>query len=318
MVVTIATRGSALALWQAGHARDRLEAAHPELRVELRTVRTTGDRVTDVPLAEIGERGLFTREVDRLLLDGEADLAVHSLKDLPTATGAGLHIAAITEREDPRDVVVFRPGSGPSLDQLPARSRIGTSSLRRRAQLLARRPDLVVDDLRGNLDTRLERVHSGEYDAVILAAAGLIRLGRTDAIGEWLDPPAWLPAVGQGALGVATRDDDDRTRGLVAALDHAASRAATTAERAFLGELEGGCQVPIGALATLSDDGTIHLSGLVASLDGVSILRETTSGAVDDAEAIGRGLAATLLDRGAGDLLAAIREAAPFPGASPP
>lgn len=318
MVLTIATRGSALALWQAGHVRDRLEAAHPGLRVELRTVRTTGDRVTDVPLAGIGGRGLFTREVDRLVLDGDADLAVHSLKDLPTAPGAGLDVPAITEREDPRDIVVFRPGAGPSLDELPAGARVGTSSLRRRAQLLARRPDLAVDDLRGNLDTRLDRVHAGDYDAIILAAAGLIRLGRADAIGEWLDPPAWLPAVGQGALGIAARDDDDRTRGLVAALDHAPTRAATTAERAFLSELEGGCQVPIGALAALSDDGALTIAGLVASLDGAAVLRERAAGAVADADAIGRGLAAALLERGAGELLADIREAAPFPGASPP
>ncbi|HUG41161.1 MAG TPA: hydroxymethylbilane synthase [Longimicrobiales bacterium] len=318
MVLTIATRGSRLALWQAEHVRHRLEAAHPGLAVELRIVKTTGDRVTDVPLASIGDRALFTKEVDRLLLDGEADLAVHSLKDLPTRTEHGLAIAAVTEREDPRDVVVFRPGAARSLAELPPGARVGTSSLRRRAQLLARRSDLAVDDLRGNLDTRLARVASGDYDAVVLAAAGIRRLGRAGEIGEWLEPPGWLPAVGQGALGIVTRDDADATRGFVGALEHPATRAATTAERAFLNELEGGCQVPIGALADLTGAGALTLHGLVASLDGGTVLRREAGGGADEADAVGRRLAAELLARGADRVLAEVRAASPFPGATPP
>lgn len=318
MVLRIATRGSRLALWQANHVRDRLRAKHPRVAVELRVVKTTGDRVADVPLASIGDRGLFTKEVDRLLLEGGADIAVHSLKDLPTVPEEGLAIAAVTEREDPRDVVVFRPGAGPTLADLPEGARVGTSSLRRRAQLLARRPDLQVVDLRGNLDTRLGRVADGDYDAVILAAAGIRRLGAEAEIGEWLAPPEWLPAVGQGALGVVTREDDQPTRALVAALDHAATRAATTAERAMLNELEGGCQVPIGALGDVAGDAALTLFGLVASLDGATVLRREAGGSVHDAERVGRRLAAELLERGADELLAEIRAAAPFRGASPP
>ncbi|MBW3553225.1 MAG: hydroxymethylbilane synthase [Gemmatimonadetes bacterium] len=318
MVLTIATRGSSLALWQANHVRDHLLEAHPGLSVELRVVKTTGDRVTDVPLSAIGDRGLFTREVDRLLLEDEADLAVHSLKDLPTRTEPGLAVAAVSRREDPRDVVVFRPDVPPSLDDLPAGATVGTSSLRRRAQLLARRPDLSVQDLRGNLDTRLARVAAGDYDAIILAAAGIRRLGRAAGIGQWLEPPAWLPAVGQGALGIATREDDTGTRDLVRVVEHAPTRRATTAERAFLAELEGGCQVPIGALAELADDGTLTLHGLVASLDGERILRGMVRGAGADAAALGRRLADDLLGRGADTVLAAVRAEAPFPAASPP
>ena len=318
MVLTIATRGSTLALWQANHVRDHLLEAHPGLSVHLRMVKTTGDRVTDVPLSSIGDRGLFTREVDRLLLDGEADLAVHSLKDLPTRTEPGLAIAAVSRREDPRDVVVFGPDAPASLDDLPPGATVGTSSLRRRAQLLGRRPDLSVQDLRGNLDTRLARAAAGDYDAIILAAAGIRRLDRAAEIGEWLDPPGWLPAVGQGALGIATREDDGRTRDLVRVLEHAPTRQATTAERAFLAELEGGCQVPIGALAELSDDRDLTLHGLVASLDGATILRGHARGAAADADALGRRLAEDLLGQGADSVLAAVRAEAPFPGASPP
>ena len=317
MVLTIATRGSALALWQAHHVRDRLQAAHHGLTVELRVVKTTGDRVTDVPLASIGDRGLFTREVDRLLIDGDADLAVHSLKDLPTRTEPGLEIGAITEREDPRDVLVFAPGAPPSVDDLPAGARVGTSSLRRRAQLLARRPDFVVDDLRGNLDTRLERVARGDYDAIILAAAGIRRLGRAAEIGQWLDPPEWLPAVGQGALGIAIRAGDAATRDLVGTLTHEPTRAAAMAERAFLNELDGGCQVPIGALAVTTGD-DIALHGLVAALDGQTVLRGEIQGHAIDADDLGRRLAADLVARGAADILDAVRAEAPFPGASPP
>lgn len=319
MRLRIASRGSALALWQAEHVKARLEAAHPGLSVEIEVVRTTGDRITDVPLSRIGDKGLFTKEVDGALLDGRAHLAVHSLKDVPTRLEEGLALGAIAEREDPRDALVVAPGRPRTLAELPAGARVGTSSLRRRSQLLHTRRDLVVDDLRGNLDTRLARVAGGEYDAVILAHAGILRLGRSDAVASLLGPPEWLPAVGQGALAVAIRAADDETRAAVAMLDHTATRQATTAERAFLRRLEGGCQVPIGALAEVVGE-RLRLQGLVAALDGRTVLRGEREGDPADAEAVGDGLAAQLLEEGAGVILERIRALSPrdLPGASPP
>lgn len=310
MVLNIASRGSALALWQANHVKRLLEDAHDGLEVHISIQRTTGDNVTDVPLARIGDKGLFTKEVDRAVHAGEADLAVHSLKDIPTDLEPGLELGAISPREDPRDAVVCRSGGPTTLEDLPDGARIGTSSLRRRAQLLALRDDLRIDDLRGNLDTRLERVASGDFDAVILALAGIRRLEREDAVHQILEPPAWLPAVGQGALGIAIRHDDDRTRELIAVLDDHATHAATTAERAMLNALEGGCQVPIGALATADGD-MLHLHGLVASLDGRHVIRGEARGHLDSADAVGRGLAQDLLDRGAGPILDEIRRQTP-------
>ena len=319
MKLRIASRGSALALWQAEHVKGRLEAAHRGLSVEIEVVRTTGDRITDVPLSRIGDKGLFTKEVDGALLDGRAHLAVHSLKDVPTRLEAGLALGAIAEREDPRDALVVAPGRPRTLAELPAGARVGTSSLRRRSQLLHARRDLVVDDLRGNLDTRLARVADGDYDAVILAYAGIRRLGRADAVASLLGPPEWLPAVGQGALGIAIRADDDETRATVAMLDHAPTRQATAAERAFLRRLEGGCQVPIGALGEVVG-GRLRLQGLVAALDGRTVLRGEREGDPADAEAVGDGLAAQLREEGAGVILERIRAVSPrdLPGASPP
>ncbi|HUH13477.1 MAG TPA: hydroxymethylbilane synthase [Longimicrobiales bacterium] len=319
MKLRIASRGSALALWQAEHVKARLEGAHAGLSVSIEVIRTTGDRITDVPLSRIGDKGLFTKEVDAALLDGRAQLAVHSLKDVPTQVSEGLALGAIALREDPRDALVVAPGRPATLMELPAGARVGTSSLRRRSQLLHARRDLAVDDLRGNLDTRLERVAAGEYDAVILAHAGIRRLGRADAVASLLEPPEWLPAVGQGALGIALRADDEETRAAVAVLDHAPSRQATTAERAFLRRLEGGCQVPIGALAEVID-GRLRLQGLVASLDGRTVLRGEREGDPELAEEVGDALAHQLLNEGAGVILERIRSLAPadLPGASPP
>ena len=309
-LLRIASRGSQLALWQAHAVERALLAADPDAEVRIDVVKTIGDRILDVPLAKIGDKGLFTKELDEALLSGAADLAVHSLKDVPTRLPDGLVIAAITVREDPRDVLILAPGRTGSLATLPPGARIGTSSLRRRAQLQARRPDLEVLDLRGNLNTRLAKLDRGEYEGIILAAAGVLRLGWDDRISEHLDPSDWLPAVGQGALAVVARADDEPLLQRLRGLDHAATAAATTAERAFLRALEGGCQVPIGALGELHD-GRLTLHGLVASTSGDTILRASADGAPEDAAALGRGLADELLRRGAGELLAEIRREVP-------
>lgn len=315
----IASRGSALALWQANHVKERLEAAHPGLRVEVEVVRTKGDRITDVPLARIGDRGLFTKEVDDVVRSGGADAAVHSLKDVPTLLPEGLALGAVAEREDPLDALVTAPGRPSRLLELEAGSQVGTSSLRRRAQLLAARPDLEVVDLRGNLDTRLARLAEGALDAAILAVAGIRRLGREDAVSERLGPPGWLPAVGQGALGVACREEDRAARDILAVLEHAPTRSATDAERALLRRLEGGCQVPIGALAEHAG-GRLRLQGLVASLDGRSLVRGEAQGDPGAAPDLGLGLAEELLANGAEAILRAVRAEDPeaLPGASPP
>lgn len=307
----IASRGSELALWQAHFIRDELHRAHPGLEVEIVIIHTTGDRITDVPLAQIGDRGLFTKEIDSALLEGRADLAVHSLKDVPTRIPDGLSLAAISERADPRDVVIAAaPVAG--LDELPAGARVGTSSLRRRSQLRAARPDLEVIDLRGNLNTRLAKLDRGEYDAIILAAAGVSRLGWEDRISLRLEPDDWLPAVGQGALAIVARDDDARALGLLRTLHHPVTAAAVRAERALLAELEGGCQIPIGALGTVSGD-TVHLEGLVADLEGQRVLRRSATGSTADPEALGRQVAGTLVDAGAREILDEIRDRASAP-----
>ena len=303
----IVTRGSALALWQANHVRDALtRAGHapPELVI----VRTTGDRVQDVPLSRIGDRGLFTREVDEALYDDRADIAVHSAKDVPTTLADGLDLVAYGRREDPSDALVAR--SAGSLDALPAGSRVGTSSLRRRAQLAALRPDLEIVDLRGNVDTRIARVQEGVVDAAILARAGLIRLGRADVVTDLLAAPAWLPAVGQGALAIVMRADDPAGEAVADALDHNPTRNAVVAERALLRRLEGGCQVPIGALAT-EHGAELRLDAAVFSLDGASALRASIDGHSADAERLGEQLAARLVEAGANEILADIRAAAP-------
>ncbi len=306
----IASRGSELALWQARAVERMLRDADPASPVEIKVTRTTGDRILDVPLAKIGDKGLFTKELDAALLAGEAELAVHSLKDVPTRVPDGLVIAAVGEREDPRDVLLLAPGRAGGLDGLPPGARVGTSSLRRRAQLRALRPDLEVADLRGNLNTRLEKLDRGAYDAIILAAAGVKRLGWTDRLAAYLDPPDWLPAVGQGALAIVCRADDEATLARLRPLDHADTRAATSAERALLGALEGGCQIPIGALGAVEGDRLV-LRALVADLEGETILRGELAGPVEEAAALGRALADELLARGAGEILDRIRAGSP-------
>ncbi|HEX8374737.1 MAG TPA: hydroxymethylbilane synthase [Geminicoccaceae bacterium] len=311
--VRIASRGSELALWQTRAVEAAIRLAAPGTGVEIRVIRTTGDHVQDLPLAKIGDKGLFTKELDAALLAGDADLAVHSLKDVPTRVPDGLEIVAVSRREDPRDVLLLPPGRAGSLATLPPGARVGTSSLRRRAQLGALRPDLEVVDLRGNLNTRLAKLDRGDYDAIVLAAAGVLRLGWSDRIAERLDPGAWLPAVGQGALGVVARAGDERMRALLADFHDPFTAACTAAERAFLAALEGGCQVPIGALATLHDEG-FTLNGLVADADGGTVLRDSVflpmradDGWFQAVTGLGHTLAVRMLEMGAGEILARVR-----------
>ena len=307
MPLVIGSRGSKLALWQAEWVKSRLGEFAPETEVRIEVIKTSGDVMLDVPLAAIGGKGAFTKELEQALLEKRIDLAVHSLKDLPTVLPAGLAIAAVTEREDARDALVLRADAaddGASLKRLPAGSCVGTSSQRRLAQLKHLRPDIVVKDLRGNVDTRLRKLDAGWYDAVILASAGLRRLGFESRISAAIPEAEMLPAVGQGALGVETRADDERTVGLVKRLGHEPTRAACAAERAFLRSLGGGCQVPIAAHAVIRD-GALHLAGLVAAPSGEKIIRDSSAGDASEAEAIGEELAARLRSRGADALLAA-------------
>jgi hydroxymethylbilane synthase len=305
-MLRLASRGSTLALWQAHHVQARLRALYAHLDVEIEVLRTTGDRITDVPLAMIGDRGLFTKEIDDAVLDGRADLAVHSYKDVPTRLPAGLVLAAILDREDPRDAFLPAPARPATIGALPAGARIGTSSLRRRSLLLEARPDIVVDDLRGNLDSRIGKLVDGRYDGIILALAGLRRFGRDDLAGELLGPPQWLPAAGQGALAIVTRAHDRDTLAQIRPLNDDVARVTTDAERAFLACLEGGCQIPIGALATL-DGPSLVLRGLVASLDGRTVVRGELTGSAGDAVRVGEELARKLIEDGAGDVLRAVR-----------
>ena len=300
----IGTRGSQLALWQTNWVRSKLEACHPGILVEVKIITTTGDRVQNVSLPKLGEqgKGLFTKELEDAILDNRIDLAVHSLKDLPTDFTAGLHIGAICEREDVRDALVARPGIE-SFEQLPPGARVGTSSLRRHSQLLAVRPDLAIEPVRGNVDTRLRKLDEGQYDAIVLAAAGLRRLGRADRITQYLDETLVLSAVGQGAVAIESREADASTNRLIGALNHEPTRLACLAERAFLKGLGGGCLVPIAALAKLQG-GDLTLAGLVARPDGSEIVRATASGPMEDAASIGLRLASELLARGADRLLA--------------
>jgi hydroxymethylbilane synthase len=313
-VLRVGTRASRLALWQTDSVIAALSARWPELTIERVSISTIGDRLTDVPLPRIGDKGVFTRELEDGLRDGTIDLAVHSLKDLPTDQPHGLSLAAVLEREDPRDALVATTPL--TLETLGPGARIGTSSLRRRAQLLALRPDLDVRDLRGNVPTRVDRVWRGDLDAAVLAAAGLNRLGMTDRVAQILDPRVMLPAPGQGAMAVQVRADDDETHGWLAVLDHPPTRMATAAERSLLAALEGGCQVPIAALATAGADDRMILHGLVASLDGASVFRHTAEARVRadaEAAALGRVVAEALLDAGAGGLLREIRVMLPSP-----
>lgn len=290
-------------MWQANHVAARLRTAEPGIAVRVEAIKTTGDKILDVPLAQIGGKALFIKEIEEALLEGRVDLAVHSMKDVPIDLLPGLAILAVTEREDPLDVLISR--TGVPLQDLPHGARVGTSSLRRQAQLLHYRPDLSIMGLRGNLDTRIRKLHSEGLDAIVLAAAGIKRLGWMDRITEFLPPEVCLPAIGQGALGVEGRQGDPTGTAAGAALDDCETRAAVLAERAFLRRLEGGCQVPFAAHAQVSD-GRILLRGLVASPDGKRILRGERSGVCKENEMLGTALAEDLLDRGAGEIIDAV------------
>lgn len=313
-VIRIGTRASELAIRQAR----LVEAALVErgLHSELVTFKTTGDKKLDQPLSEIGAKGLFTHELEVALAKGKIDCAVHSLKDLPTESDTDLEVVAQLEREDPRDCVVVNRATGAEgLDDLPAGSRVGTSSLRRRAQLIARRPDLEVVELRGNVPTRLRKVETGKVHAAILAAAGLIRLDAEQRIAMFLEPPDWLPAAGQGAIGVQIRADSP-LRDILQSLDHRATSIATRAERAFLAALEGGCQVPIGAL--VSEQGGIHtLYGMLADLSGKHIVRGSRTVDLDAPELSGEELAEEIRARGGSSLLVELRQAVNLPAPQP-
>jgi len=298
--VIIGTRGSRLALWQAEYIQGRIQAIAPHLRVTLQIIKTSGDKILDVPLAKIGGKGLFVKEIEEALLGKSIDLAVHSMKDVPSDLPKGLALLSIPKREDPRDALLSR--SGLTLQELPEGSRIGTSSLRRQAQLLRARPDFTIHMLRGNLDTRLRKLDEGVYDAIVLAAAGLKRLGWADRITEYLSPDVCLPAIGQGALGLEGRDDDPMVKDLLLQLDDPVTRKAVTAERKFLDRLEGGCQVPIAGYSTIAD-GELTLDGLVAGVDGMRIIRDTVHGSLDEGDALGSQLAERIIEAGGKEIL---------------
>ncbi|NHC04347.1 hydroxymethylbilane synthase [Acinetobacter sp. 187] len=299
----IATRQSPLALWQAEHIRERLETLHAGLQVELVTFVTQGDKILDTPLAKIGGKGLFVKELEAALLDGRADLAVHSMKDVPMQLPEGLELAVICEREDPFDAFVSNTYA--RFEDLPQGAKLGTSSLRRKSQILKQRPDLDVIDLRGNVGTRLSKLDAGQYDAIILASAGLKRLGLEARIRHTLAPEVSLPAVGQGALGLECRSHDQNVLDLILPLMHQETNACVRAERAFNAYLEGGCQVPIAGFATLENN-QVNLEGRVGSVDGSTLLRAVVTGQPEQAEQLGVELAKALLDQGAGDLLKAL------------
>jgi hydroxymethylbilane synthase len=301
-MLTVGSRGSQLALWQARWIQARLNEFGVESHLEI--IHTTGDKITDVALSKVGTKGLFTKEIEEALLSGAIDLAVHSLKDMPTDLPQGLTLAAIPEREDPRDALIGR-----SLASLGNRAKVGTSSLRRAAQLRALRPDLEIENIRGNLDTRLRKLDEGQYDAIVLASAGLRRLGWENRITELLDPQVMCPAVGQGALAVETRDDRGPAHEIATRLDHAESRISVTAERAVLAALGGGCQVPIGAYATVKE-GQVQLQAIIVSPDGTQIIRKQAASPTAEAAVIGRALGQELLREGGREILEAVYGAA--------
>ena len=297
----IGTRASVLALWQANWVKDELEKRYPDLDVSLTKIKTQGDKILDVPLAMVGGKGLFVKEIQEAMLRNEVDIAVHSMKDVPTFFPDGTGLRCITEREDPRDIAILKPGYT-SFSAIRQNGRIGTSSLRRKAQLLNLRPDLEMVDIRGNVQTRIKKLEDDNLDAVILAAAGMHRLGFTDQIGEYFDPKVCLPAIGQGALGLESRLDDTVTNDLIDFFNHPPTSYAVTAERAVLSTLEGGCQVPIAAFGTVSGD-QLELTGLVSDVLGQKMLKETMSCHVDQAVETGVALAKKLLEQGAGEIL---------------
>ncbi|WP_368180974.1 hydroxymethylbilane synthase [Aeromonas sp. R7-5] len=302
----IATRKSPLALWQANFVKDRLEALHPDLQVELVPMSTQGDKILDTPLAKVGGKGLFVKELETAMLEGRADIAVHSMKDVPVEFPDGLGLHTICEREDPRDAFVSNHFN--QIDELPQGAVVGTSSLRRQCQLRAARPDLVIRDLRGNVNTRLAKLDAGEYDAIILAAAGLKRLEMAHRIAAFIEPEQSLPANGQGAVGIECRLDDHELHALLAPLEHPETRARVLTERAMNRALQGGCQVPIGAYALVQGE-EVWLRGLVGSPDGARVIRDEIRGPLAEGEALGHTLAQRLLAAGADVILAEVYRA---------
>lgn len=305
--IRIGTRGSQLALWQANWVKSQLEKLYPETRIELEVIKTSGDKILDVPLAQVGGKGLFVKEIEQALMDGHIDIAVHSMKDMPGDLPEALCIGVIPERAVPYDILISRGNK--RIKDLPAGARIGTSSYRRASQMLYRHPDFKIHPLRGNLDTRIKKLTSENLDAIILAGAGVMRLDLESMISEYIDPDIILPAVGQGALCVEVRKNDPSIHELIAPLDHEASNRIVTGERAFLKRLEGGCQVPMAAFGRI-EAGTLTLAGMVAETDGSIMYHETVSGSVSQAETIGDDLAGRLIDMGADQILARLSEEA--------
>ncbi len=304
--LVIGTRGSKLALWQANHIAAELKQAHPGLEVSLRIIKTKGDKILDVPLAKVGGKGLFVKEIEEALLREEVDLAVHSIKDVPWELAGGLFLSTIPEREDPRDALVTpADGGSSSLDDLAKGALVGTSSLRRRCQLQSLRPDLRVEDLRGNVDTRLAKLDRGDYDAILLACAGLRRLGLGERISQALSPDRFVPAVGQGSLGIEVRQDDDEVRQFLAPLHHEDTATRVSAERAFLGRLGGGCQVPLGAHATLHGD-VMKIDAIIGHPSGDPMYRDSEEGPRAEGEDMGIRLAERLLEAGGAAVLAEV------------
>jgi len=299
-VVKIGTRGSVLALWQANWVRSQLLQMHPQCQVEIVKIKTTGDKILDVPLAQVGGKGLFVKEIETALLEKRVDLAVHSMKDMPAEIPPGLCIGVVPERENPLDVLISR--NGHKFNDLPQGARIGSSSLRRGAQVLHARPDMTIHPLRGNLDTRLKKLETEGLDAIILAAAGVRRLGLEDRITEYIPESMMLPAIGQGALSIEIRENDKAIEKMTAPLEHRETRMAVDCERAFLARLEGGCQVPIAGQAKVTGD-RVEMNGMVAEIDGSVLIHETIAGPVDRRVALGEELADRLLERGGKEIL---------------
>jgi hydroxymethylbilane synthase len=298
--IRIGTRGSALALWQAEWVQSELRKKHTGMDVTIVKIKTTGDRILDVPLAKVGGKGLFVKEIEEAMLAGEIDIAVHSMKDVPTIFPDGLHLGAITKREDPRDALLSR--NNVKFSNLRKGATIGTSSLRRQAQLMHVRPDMKILQLRGNVDTRIRKLKEGQFDAIILAAAGLKRLGFSENITEYISPEVCLPAIGQGALGIECRVNDSDLNELISFFNDPDSRTCVTAERALLRRLEGGCQVPIACYGRMQGS-KLLLTGLVGSVDGTRILKDSLDGDADESEKLGTVLAEKLLNRGADAIL---------------
>ncbi len=298
--IIIGTRGSKLALWQTNWVKQRIQQGFPELKVEIVTIKTTGDMITDRPLAAVGGKGLFVKEIEKALMESSIDIAVHSMKDMPGDLPDGLEVGAVPERENPFDVLISKDNL--TLDQLPKGAKVGTSSLRRASQIKHARPDIETASIRGNLDTRLKKVASGEFDATLLAAAGLHRLGMEDKISQYLDEQTMLPAVGQGALCIESREGDEELAPVLAYLNHPETNTVVTAERAFLKRLEGSCHIPVACFGRLENDQVV-LTGVVASENGEIIIKEVVTGNPDDVEKTGIDLAETLLSRGADKIL---------------